>query len=90
MFQLEGGSSTTSSALASANSSASTNISSSVMQTAAYTLTKIQDFKGHTDSVDALAWHPTQDSIFVSTSGDKSIRIWDSKQMKQHRYEKTS
>ena len=54
-----------------------------------HTFSKATDFKGHTDLVESLAWHPTSDSVFVSTSGDKTIRIWDSKQGKAIRTEKT-
>jgi WD40 repeat protein len=43
-------------------------------------LSKTTDYKGHTDSVDSLLWHPQNESVFVSTSADKTIRLWDSKQ----------
>ena len=52
-------------------------------------LGKIGDFKGHSDQVEALAWHPNNDGIFVSASADKSIRIWDSKAGKVQKVEKT-
>ncbi|PIK44139.1 hypothetical protein BSL78_18991 [Apostichopus japonicus] len=34
-------------------------------------------YKGHTDSVDQLCWHPSDPSLFVTASGDKTVRIWD-------------
>lgn len=37
----------------------------------------------------SLSWHPQNDSVFVSTSADKTIRIWDAKAGKSIRTEKT-
>ncbi|KAM8847758.1 THO complex subunit 3-like isoform 1-T1 [Synchiropus picturatus] len=34
-------------------------------------------YRGHSDSVDQLCWHPTNPDLFVTASLDKSIRIWD-------------
>ncbi|CDW72783.1 tho complex subunit 3 [Stylonychia lemnae] len=54
-----------------------------------YGLTKTQEYKGHSDQVESLAWHPTNESVFVTTSMDKTIRIWDAKAGKQVRSDKT-
>lgn len=35
-------------------------------------------FRSHTHSVYASQWHPTHSSMFLSVSGDKTARIWDS------------
>jgi len=42
-------------------------------------LSKVADYKGHSDSVDSLVFYPLNDSVFVSTSVDKTIRLWDAK-----------
>ncbi|XP_071946995.1 THO complex subunit 3-like [Antedon mediterranea] len=34
-------------------------------------------YRGHTDSVDQLCWHPSNPEQFVTASADKTIRIWD-------------
>ncbi|KAJ8026055.1 THO complex subunit 3 [Holothuria leucospilota] len=34
-------------------------------------------YKGHSDSVDQLCWHPSDPYLFVTASGDKTVRIWD-------------
>ncbi|XP_070539873.1 THO complex subunit 3-like [Ptychodera flava] len=39
-------------------------------------------YRGHGDSVDQLCWHPTNPDLFVTASGDKSIRIWDARSNK--------
>ncbi|OXA63150.1 THO complex subunit 3 [Folsomia candida] len=39
-------------------------------------------FKGHTDSVDQLCWHPQHPDLLGSASGDKSVRIWDARSQK--------
>jgi len=35
--------------------------------------------KGHSDSVDQLCWHPTNPNLLVTASGDRTIRVWDSR-----------
>jgi THO complex subunit 3 len=40
-------------------------------------LTKDNTFRGHTDSVDQLCWHPFNANSLVTASGDKTVRIWD-------------
>jgi THO complex subunit 3 len=45
-------------------------------------LTKDHILKGHTDSVDQLCWHPSNPDLLATASGDKSIRIWDTKSYK--------
>eukprot|EP00105_Crassostrea_gigas_P034458 XP_019918606.1 PREDICTED: THO complex subunit 3-like [Crassostrea gigas] len=36
-------------------------------------------FRGHSDSVDQLCWHPKNLDQLVTASGDKTIRIWDAR-----------
>jgi len=45
-------------------------------------LTKEHVFKGHTDSVDQLCWHPSNPDLLATASGDKTVRLWDSKSHK--------
>ncbi|TNN61057.1 THO complex subunit 3 [Liparis tanakae] len=40
-------------------------------------LVKENNYRGHGDSVDQLCWHPTNPDLFVTASGDKTVRIWD-------------
>lgn len=42
-------------------------------------LTKENSFKGHTDSVDQLCWHPRHPELLVTASLDKSVRFWDAR-----------
>ncbi|SPC62597.1 related to THO complex subunit 3 [Ustilago sp. UG-2017b] len=37
------------------------------------------EIRGHTDSVDQLIWHPTNPELVATASGDKSVRIWDTR-----------
>ncbi|XP_047477899.1 THO complex subunit 3-like [Penaeus chinensis] len=43
------------------------------------TLRKDYTYKGHGDSVDQLCWHPTHSEQLTSASGDKTVRIWDTR-----------
>lgn len=36
-------------------------------------------FRGHGDSVDQLCWHPNNPDHLATASGDKTVRIWDSR-----------
>lgn len=36
-------------------------------------------FKGHGGSVDQLCWHQTHPDLLSTASGDKSVRIWDTR-----------
>lgn len=42
-------------------------------------LVKDCTMKGHSDSVDCLCWHPSNSNLLVTASGDKTIRVWDSR-----------
>ena len=39
-------------------------------------------FRGHNDSVDQLCWHPTNPDMLATASGDKTVRIWDTRSNK--------
>jgi THO complex subunit 3 len=39
-------------------------------------------FRGHTDSVDQLCWHPNSSDLLGSASGDKTVRLWDARTAK--------
>jgi len=38
--------------------------------------------KGHTDSVDQLCWHVTNSDLLATASGDKTVRVWDTRQQR--------
>lgn len=42
---------------------------------------KVKDLelKGHTDSVDQLCWDPKHSDQVATASGDKSVRLWDTR-----------
>lgn len=42
---------------------------------------QVQDFifRGHTGSVDQLCWHASHPDLLSTASGDKSVRIWDTR-----------
>lgn len=45
-------------------------------------LNKEITFKGHGGSVDQLCWHQTNCDLLSTASGDKSVRIWDTRVQK--------
>ncbi|XP_054766090.1 THO complex subunit 3-like [Lytechinus pictus] len=45
-------------------------------------MTREATYKGHVGSVDQLCWHPRNPDVFVTASGDKTIRIWDTRSAK--------
>lgn len=40
---------------------------------------KVNQFKGHTDSVDQLCWQPKNPDLVTTASTDKTVRIWDTR-----------
>ncbi|KAF4519655.1 hypothetical protein B566_EDAN004992 [Ephemera danica] len=42
-------------------------------------LTKEYNFRGHGGSVDQLCWHASNPTLLSTASGDKTVRIWDTK-----------
>ncbi|KAL8464716.1 hypothetical protein ACS0TY_034284 [Phlomoides rotata] len=42
---------------------------------------KVKDIelKGHTDSVDQLCWDPKHADLIATSSGDKTVRLWDAR-----------
>ncbi|CAG2181619.1 unnamed protein product, partial [Oppiella nova] len=45
-------------------------------------LTKEHTFKGHSDSVDQLCWHPTHADLLSTASLDRTVRLWDARTSK--------
>jgi len=45
-------------------------------------LSKEHTYRGHGDSVDQLCWHPTNPDLLATASGDKTVRIWESRSSK--------
>lgn len=39
-------------------------------------------FKGHTDTVDQLTWHPIHPDRLATASSDKTVRLWDARSNK--------
>lgn len=39
-------------------------------------------FRGHGGSVDQLCWHATQPELLSTASGDKTVRVWDTRSQK--------
>jgi ribosome assembly protein RRB1 len=37
-------------------------------------------FSGHTDSVEDVQWSPTESTVFMSCSVDRTVRVWDTRQ----------
>jgi len=40
-------------------------------------LSKDHTYRGHSDSVDQLVWHPSDPDLLATASGDRTVRIWD-------------
>src|SRR5690606_23873717 len=38
---------------------------------------RIAELAGHTDSIAAISFHPTNNDVFVTGSWDNSLRLWD-------------
>jgi len=45
-------------------------------------LSKEHTYRGHGDSVDQLVWHPTDPDLLATASGDRTVRIWESRSSK--------
>ncbi|KAF0292976.1 THO complex subunit 3 [Amphibalanus amphitrite] len=45
-------------------------------------LIKDHTFRGHSDSVDQLTWHPSHGDQLATASGDKTVRLWDARAQK--------
>ena len=43
---------------------------------------KDHTFRGHSDSVDQLTWHPSHADQLATASGDKTVRLWDARSQK--------
>ncbi len=47
-----------------------------------YFFSRETTYKGHSDSVDQLCWHPTNPDLLATASPDRSVRIWDARASK--------
>lgn len=45
-------------------------------------LVKEHTYRGHGDSVDQLVWHPSDPELLATASGDRTVRIWESRSSK--------
>ncbi len=45
-------------------------------------LSKEHTFKGHSDSVDQLCWHPFNADLLATASLDRTVRLWDARSTK--------
>ncbi|XP_062507722.1 THO complex subunit 3-like [Corticium candelabrum] len=59
--------------------SGSTDKTVSVFSLDKHNLSRIFNYKGHTDHVDQLSWHPSHPDCLVLASEDKTVRVWDSR-----------
>jgi len=41
------------------------------------------ELKGHTDSVEQLAFHPSSENVLVTASADKTVKLWDTRSGKE-------
>uniref|UniRef100_A0A0K0FY56 Glutamate-rich WD repeat-containing protein 1 n=1 Tax=Strongyloides venezuelensis TaxID=75913 RepID=A0A0K0FY56_STRVS len=42
-------------------------------------VTNLTPYKGHKSSIEDIEWSPTEESLFVTVSSDRSIKLWDSR-----------
>lgn len=42
-------------------------------------VTNSTPYKGHKSSIEDIEWSPSEESLFVTVSSDRSIRLWDSR-----------
>lgn len=45
-------------------------------------ITKEKTFYGHTGTVDQLTWHSTNPDLLATASGDRTVRLWDTRTYK--------